>query len=166
MTTLRSLHPKVQIKRDWHATQVPRGTGRSKHRYIVTGYCYPGMSHSSNRQGDMMPSQLPSFSKQRRASSARADSGSSYRQERQTWQTDPTEALYRFQAVKCLDRERSLQYPICSLVCMRDAKVFSKIDLRSAFWQIPIDWNDMTETGFSTLATRSTIGARWRYGPL
>jgi len=30
-----------------------------------------------------------------------------------------------------------------SCLHMRDAKVFSKIDLRSAFWQIPIDWNDI-----------------------
>jgi len=35
-----------------------------------------------------------------------------------------------------------------SCLHMRDAKVFSKIDLRSAFWQIPIEWNDMTKTGF------------------
>jgi len=35
-----------------------------------------------------------------------------------------------------------------SYLHMRNARVFSKIDLRSAFWQIPIEWNDMTKTGF------------------
>jgi len=73
-------------------------------------------------------------------------------EERRTRQTDPTEAIYTcidFRQLNALTVKDRYNLPnLESCFHMRDAKVLSKIDLRSAFWQIPINWNDMNKTGF------------------